>query len=100
MLRRHGRVIALVSSAVLLLSVVSIALWFLIFGGSSRRTRRLIVGGLALAITAFFVVLRPVYNGDMGVYRWRLRFASNADQRLEQLRSAGEAADWQNTPND
>lgn len=86
--------------AVLLLSVVSIALWFLAFGGASRRIRRLIVGGLALVIAVFFVVFRPVYNGDMGVYRWRLRFASNADQKLGQLRSAGEAADWQTTPND
>ena len=86
--------------AVLLLSVVSIALWFLFYGGFSRRVRRTIVGGLTLAVAAFFVAFRPVYNGDMGVYRWRLRFASNADQKLEQLSSTGEAADWRTTPND
>ena len=33
-----------------------------------------------LLLAAFFIVFRPVYNGDMGVYRWRLRFAPNADQ--------------------
>lgn len=87
-------------AAVLLLSVVSIALWFLLFAGFSLRVRRATVGGLALVIGVFFVVFRPVYNGDIGVYRWRLRFASNADQKLEQLRSAGEAADWETTAND
>src|SRR4051812_16590764 len=86
--------------AVLLLSIVLIALWFLFYGGFSRRLRRKVTGGLVLILAAFFVAFRPVYNGDMGVYRWRLRFASNADQKLEQLSSAGEAADWETTPND
>ncbi len=85
---------------VVLLSVVSIAVWFLTFGGASRRMRRLIVGGLALAMIAFLTAFRPVYNGDMGVYRWRLRFAADADQALEPLHSSGEAADWQTTPRD
>ena len=85
---------------VVLLSVVSIAVWFLTFGGASRRMRRLIVGGLALAMIAFLTAFRPVYNGDMGVYRWRLRFAADADQSLEPLHSAGEAADWHTTPHD
>ena len=62
--------------------------------------RQMIVGGLALVLAAFFIVFRPVYNGDMGVYRWRLRFASNADQKLNNSTSTGEAADWQTTPND
>ena len=75
-------------------AVVSAIRW------SLATMRRMIVGGLALALAAFFVVFRPVYNGDMGVYRWRLRFASNADQKLKQLSSTGEAADWQTTPND
>jgi outer membrane protein assembly factor BamB len=86
--------------AVLLVSVVSIAVWFLFYGGFSRRVRRTTVGGLTLAVLAFFVAFRPVYNGDMGVYRWRLRFAPNADRQLAQLGSTGEAADWESTPND
>lgn len=85
---------------VLLLSGVLIAAWFLKFGGASERTRRFIVGGSAIAMLAFFAVFRPVYNGDMGVYRWRLRFAADADQALEPLHSSGEAADWQTTPRD
>jgi outer membrane protein assembly factor BamB len=83
---------------VLLFSVALISLWFLRFGGATQRLRQMIVGCLALVLAAFFIVFRPVYNGDMGVYRWRLRFASNADQKLQQLNSTGEAADWQNTP--
>src|SRR3954468_21144445 len=85
---------------VLLFSAGLISLWFLRFGGATQRLRQLIVGGLALVLAAFFTVFRPVYNGDMGVYRWRLRFASNADQKLEQLNSTGEAADWKTSPND
>jgi outer membrane protein assembly factor BamB len=86
--------------AVLLLSAVSTAVWFLIFGGFSWRVRRTIVGGLALALVVFFVAFRPVYNGDMGVYRWRPRFASSADQKLEQLNSSSEVVEWQNTSAD
>lgn len=86
--------------AAVLVSIALIALWFLIFGGASRRVRRAVVGGLAIGFAAFFVAFRPVYNGDMGVYRWRLRFAPNADQKLSQLVSKNVAADWQTTPND
>lgn len=96
----YARYYTVVHVAVLLLSVASIAFWFLLFGAASRRVRRTIVGGLAFASAAFFIAFRPVYNGDMGVYRWRLRFASNADQQLAALRSIGEAADWEVTSND
>jgi outer membrane protein assembly factor BamB len=85
---------------VLLLSAILIAAWFLFYGGASRRVRRRTVGGLALAVVAFFITFRPVYNGDMGVYRWRLRFAAGEDTSLEQLKSSGVAADWQTTPRD
>jgi outer membrane protein assembly factor BamB len=96
----HARYHTIVHVAVLLLSIVAIALWFLFFGPGSKRMRRTIVAGLALGLAAFLVVFRPVYNGDMGVYRWRLRFASSADENLEQLSSTGEASDWKITPND
>jgi outer membrane protein assembly factor BamB len=85
---------------VLLLSAVLIALWFLVFSGAPRRVRRSIVGGLALAVAAFFIAFRPVYNGDMGVYRWRSRFARSADESLESLRAEGGATDWRTTPRD
>ena len=53
-----------------------------------------------LALIAFFVTFRPVYNGDMGVYRWRLRFAKQPDESLRQLVSTGIAIDWQPTSHD
>src|SRR5262245_55752214 len=56
---------------VLLLSVVLIALWFLVYGGARRHVRLALIGGLAVALGVFFIAFRPVYNGDMGVYRWR-----------------------------
>src|SRR4051794_13885961 len=90
----------IVHVAVLLLSLISIAVWFLMYGGASRRIRRGAVGALALMLVAFFIAFRPVYNGDMGVYRWRLRFAPSADQSLHKLESKGEANDWQTTSND
>ncbi|HVT28147.1 MAG TPA: PQQ-binding-like beta-propeller repeat protein, partial [Lacipirellulaceae bacterium] len=77
-----------------------IALWFLTYGGAPRRRRQAIVGGLAVASVAFFTAFRPVYNGDMGVYRWRLRFAPDADQSLAALHTAGEADVWHTTPRD
>src|SRR4029079_17257942 len=77
-----------------LFSIALVSLWFLRFGGATQRLRQIIVGGLALVLAAFFIIFRPVYNGDMGVYGWRLRFADSADQNLEQLSSVGEAADW------
>ncbi len=83
-----------------LVGVVLIALWFLFYGRAPRRARTAIVGGLALALTAFFVAFRPVYNGDMGIYRWRLRFAQDADESLAVLHPAGEAHDWHATFHD
>jgi outer membrane protein assembly factor BamB len=47
-----------------------------------------------------FTLFRPIYNGDMGIFGWRLRFATGADRRLEQLETAGEALDWQTTSRD
>src|SRR3954471_17747753 len=88
----YARYHTIVHIAVLLLSVMAVAGWFLVFGGGSRRKRRAIVGSLTLVLIVFLVVFRPVYNGDMGVYRWRLRFASSADEKLEQLKSVGEAS--------
>src|SRR5262245_21057616 len=84
---RYAQYHTILHVAVLFASVVSISSWYLLFGGGSVRLRRRIVAGIALAIVAFFVVFRPVYNGDMGVYRWRWRFAPTADQKLRQLTS-------------
>lgn len=86
--------------AVVLASALVIALWFLRFGGGSRRHRNMAVAGLGVAVLLFFVVFRPVYNGDMGIYGWRFRFAKNADRDLPSIESIASAADWHLTPRD
>src|SRR4051794_35421802 len=85
---------------VLLLSTLSFAVWFLIFGGAPRRVRRTIIGVFVVVVATFFITFRPVFNGDMGVYRWRLRFARSADESLEAIRAEQGATDWQRTPHD
>jgi outer membrane protein assembly factor BamB len=85
---------------VLMLSGLLIGAWFLRFGGAPPRIRRNVVGGLALLLAAFFVAFRPVYNGDLGVYRWQWRFAAAADKSLDSLKPAGMAANWRTTPRD
>jgi outer membrane protein assembly factor BamB len=85
---------------VLVLTGLVISLWYAVFGGAARGRRIVIVGGAWLALAALFGVFRPIYNGDMGIFGWRLRFAPRPDERMQPLTSAGEAADWQTTPRD
>jgi len=85
---------------VVLLVIMLVTAWFLSDGPGPRRVRRWIVWPIWLSLAAFFVVFRPVYNGDMGVYSWRLRFASRYDQRMESLQADERAEDWQTTPHD
>ncbi len=85
---------------VVLVSIILVTSWYLSDGGQPRRMRRWIVWPIWLALAGFFVAFRPVYNGDMGVYKWRLRFASRDDQRMASLHAAGRAEDWQTTPRD
>ncbi|HEX4413679.1 MAG TPA: PQQ-binding-like beta-propeller repeat protein, partial [Lacipirellulaceae bacterium] len=90
----------LVHVVVVLLGVISIGLWFLFYGGTSRRGRIATVATLASGLVAFFVAFRPVYNGDMGVYRWRLRFAKSDDASLRPIDSTDGIADLEPTPHD
>ncbi len=83
-----------------LATVALISLWYVRCGGAPQRMRTWGIGMLWLGIVVFFVLFRPVFNGDMGVYSWRPRFARAADRRLEQINVAGAADDWQATPND
>ncbi len=81
-------------------AIIGVGAWYLRWGGSSWRVRRNIVALVAAAIVGWFVVYQPVYNGAMGVYDWKLRFARAADRELQQLESAGVANDWQTTTQD
>jgi outer membrane protein assembly factor BamB len=81
-------------------TVVLISLWYLTSGGDRWRVRRAVVGGLWLVLLGLLAVFRPIYNGDMGIYTWKLRFASAADEKLEAIKFEGEADDWQTGPGD
>jgi outer membrane protein assembly factor BamB len=85
---------------VALVSVALISLWYVRYGGAAKRTRQMIVGGVWLGMLGFILLLRPVYNGDMGIFSWRLRFGRDADERLTRIDAAGKASDWQPTPRD
>lgn len=81
-------------------SIAILSLWYVRYGGGPKRRRQVLVGGVWLAIVGFLMLFRPVYNGDMGVYGWRLRYANDPDERLGAIASAGDARDWQTTPQD
>lgn len=84
----------------LILTMLVLSLWYLIFGGAAMRVRLLTVGGLWFFVAAWLAVFRPIYNGDMGIFGWRLRFAPRADQKLEPIQVTNQALDWQTTPRD
>lgn len=77
-----------------------LAIWFARLGPGTLRARRRIVWTGIAAFAAWMVVMKPVYNGDMGIYRWRLRFAAAPDQTLSAISGSKVAADWQTTPRD
>ena len=77
-----------------------VSAWYARFGWGVRQNRRRIVRGGWLAFILWVIVMKPVYNGDMGIYRWKLRFASDADEMLAGISGKSEATDWQTTPHD
>jgi outer membrane protein assembly factor BamB len=85
---------------VVLLCIIAISLWYTSCGAVSRRRRWLIVGGVWLVLLMLLAVFRPVYNGAMGVYKWRLRWSPAADASLQPISTSGEAPDLQTTPSD
>jgi outer membrane protein assembly factor BamB len=85
---------------VVLASIILISGWFLTYGGGSQHTRRWIVGSVWAVLAGWIILFKPVFNGDMGIYSWKLRFAPDADERLAGLAGREVAADWQPTPRD
>jgi outer membrane protein assembly factor BamB len=83
-----------------LIAALLISGWYLDCGGAKLRTRLLVVGSAWLAFIAWMIAFKPVFNGDMGIYSWRLRFASDADQSLDKLSAVGEVSQWKETPQD
>jgi len=85
---------------VVLLTIIGVSAWYLVWGGQPTRVRRVVVGGVALALVVCYYTVQPVYNGAMGLKTLKWRFASEADEKLTQLQSADIAPDWQPTPRD
>jgi outer membrane protein assembly factor BamB len=83
-----------------LICAALVSLWYVRCGGGPKRMRQMIVAGAWSAMLGFIVFFRPVYNGDMGIFSWRLRFARDADERLASLVASGDGGDWQETPRD
>ena len=71
--------------AVALLTVLLVSIWYLACGGARKGIRRAVVGGLWAGVILFLALFEPVYNGDMGIFSWRPRFAPAADELLEQI---------------
>ena len=97
---RYAQYQTIAHFGVLLLTVIVLSSWYLVCGGATRRVRWLIAGGIWLGVAAFLGLFRPVFNGDMGIFKWRPRYARHADELLAPLESAGTASDWQTTPRD
>jgi outer membrane protein assembly factor BamB len=85
---------------VVLGSAALLSTWYSRYGWGVRQTRKRIVRGGWLAFILWMIVMKPVYNGDMGIYRWKLRFGTAADKTLAGIAGKSEAADWQTTPSD
>jgi outer membrane protein assembly factor BamB len=84
----------------LIVAALIVSGWYLECSTRSRRGRWTVVAGSWLLMAASLLVFRPVFNGDMGIYGWRLRFAAAADQQLGEIVGDQEAVDFKTTPND
>jgi outer membrane protein assembly factor BamB len=85
---------------VVLASVALVAVWFVRCGPGRKRSRQNVVWAGLAAFALWMIVFKPVWNGDMGIYRWKLRFAPDPDESLKQIASKNEASDWQTTSYD
>lgn len=83
-----------------LVAALLISGWYIDCGGAKLRMRLLVVGSAWLAFVVWMTAFKPVFNGDMGIYSWRLRFSADADQSLREISAKGAAGEWQATPND
>jgi outer membrane protein assembly factor BamB len=83
-----------------LLGAVLVSIWFVRCGPGVKRYRSWAVWSLWIAFFVWMTIFKPVYNGDMGIWRWQWRFGAKADQQLDALEARGEAIDWQPTERD
>jgi outer membrane protein assembly factor BamB len=85
---------------VVLVSAMLVSGWYVAYGGRPIRTRAKIVGAGWLVAMLLLVVFKPIYNGDMGIHGWRLRFAADKVKAVAPTASGTEIADWHTTPRD
>jgi outer membrane protein assembly factor BamB len=81
-------------------TAVLISAWYLVSSGRPLPARIKIVAacwGVALVLLA---ILKPVYNGDVGIYSWRLRFAADTPPPPAPTAANAAITDWQTTPHD
>ena len=83
-----------------LVSVALISGWYLFYGSASLLTRPMLLVFGWCAIGAWLVVFRPVLNGELEIYDWRLRFALSSDRSMPAIAPAAQLIDWQPTSHD
>lgn len=86
--------------AAIIVSAVSLSIWFLRNAGLRRRQRRWIVAAPWLMLGVFLLVFRPVLSGGLGIVGWRFRFGASDDETLARLDANRQAVDWETTPRD
>jgi outer membrane protein assembly factor BamB len=82
------------------IAAVLLSTWYVVFGRPSLRARAGFIGALWFLVLILLTIFKPVYNGDVGIHGWRLRFAANRDESLDRSASHGVATDWQTTSHD
>jgi len=85
---------------VVLSSAALLAVWFVRCGPGRKSARQKMAWAGLAAFIAWMIMFKPVWNGDMGIYRWKLRFAQDPDESLRPISSKSEASGWQTTSYD
>jgi outer membrane protein assembly factor BamB len=83
-----------------IIAALAISGWFVLFAPFSRRLRWALPALVWLLTGLAWLLFKPVYNGDMGIVSFRLRFGRDADELLEDVAAQARADDWQTTPRD
>ena len=76
---------------VVLATAAAVSIWFARWGPGTTRTRNRLVWGVWLALFAWLALFKPVYNGDMGIWSWRLRWAAQSGSSRGSARRSWEA---------
>jgi outer membrane protein assembly factor BamB len=79
---------------------VLVSVWYLWLGRPTLRFRAGALGSIWGAALLLLAIFKPIYNGDVGIVGWRLRFAATHDESLIQDKQHAVATDLQTTPRD